>query len=130
MARRCTVRITANFQRNLDSIQAFLAEHDAQRAFAELLGQLFDTIIPNLESFPEIGIDFLARVPRSRQGLLRLDRLKGRLDRSAVVRELIAGDYLILYALRDPDVYLLAIKHHLQLSFDLQGHWGRDDSGG
>ena len=68
MARRCTVRITANFQRNLDSIQAFLAEHDAQRAFAELLGQLFDTIIPNLESFPEMGIDFLARVPRSRQG--------------------------------------------------------------
>ncbi len=100
------------------------------RAFAELLGQLFDTIIPNLESFPEIGIDFLARVPRSRQSLLRLERLKTRLDRSAVVRELIAGDYLILYALRDPDVYLLAIKHHLQLSFDLQGHWGRDDSGG
>jgi plasmid stabilization system protein ParE len=127
MARRCTVRITANFQRNLDSIQAFLAEHDAQRAFAELLDQLFDTVIPNLESFPELGIDFLARVPQSKQGLLRLDRLKARLDRSAVVRELIAGDYLILYALRDLDVYLLAIKHHLQLSFDLQGHWGRDD---
>jgi hypothetical protein len=53
--------------------------------------------------------------------------LKARLDQSAVVRELIVGDYLILYALRDPDVYLLAIKHHLQLSFDLQGHWSRDD---
>jgi len=127
MARRCTVRITANFQRNLDSIQAFLAEHDAEPTFAELLGQLFDTIIPNLESFPEMGIDFLPRVPHSKQGLLRLDRLKAQLGRSAVVRELIAGDYLILYALRDLDVYLLAIKHHLQLSFDLRGHWGRDD---
>jgi plasmid stabilization system protein ParE len=127
MARRCTVKVTANFQRNLDSIQAFLAENDAQPAFAELLGQLFDSVIPNLESFPEMGIDFLARVPRSKQGVLRLDRLKARLDRSAVVRELIVGDYLILYVLRDPDVYLLAIKHHLQLSFDLQGHWGRDD---
>jgi plasmid stabilization system protein ParE len=127
MARRCTVRITANFQRNLDSIQAFLAEHDAAPAFAELLGQLFDTVIPNLESFPEMGMDFLARVPHSKQGLLRLDRLKARLDRSAVVRELIVGDYLILYALRNLDLYLLAIKHHLQLSFDLQGHWGRDD---
>ena len=127
MARRCTVKITANFQRNLDSIQAFLAENDAQPAFRELLGQLFDSVIPNLESFPEMGIDFLARVPLSKRGLLRLDRLKARLDRSAVVRELIVGDYLILYALRDPDVYLLAIKHHLQLSFDLHGHWGRDD---
>jgi hypothetical protein len=127
MARRCSVKITANFQRNLDTIQAFLAENDAQPAFRELLGQLFDSVIPNLESFPEMGIDFLARVPRSKQGLLRLDRLKARLDRSAVVRELIVGDYLILYALRDPDVYLLAIKHHLQLSFDLPGPWGRDD---
>ena len=48
MARRCTVKITANFQRNLDSIQAFLAENDAQPAFRELLGQLFDSV-PRLE---------------------------------------------------------------------------------
>ena len=124
MARRCTVRITANFQRNLDNIQAFLAEHDAEPAFAELLDRLFDTVIPNLEAFPEMGIDFLVRVPQSREGLLRLEGLKGRLGRSAALRELIVGDYLILYALRNLDVYLLAIKHHLQLSFDLKGHWG------
>src|SRR5262245_19128672 len=96
MAQRCVVRFTANFQRNLDSIEAFLAENDAQQAFGELLGRLFDTVIPNLESFPEIGIDFLGRVPQSRQGLLKLDTLKARLGESAVVRELIAGDYLIL----------------------------------
>ena len=124
MAGRCVVRFTANFQRNLDSIEAFLAENDAQQAFGELLGRLFDTVIPNLESFPEIGIDFLARVPQSKQGLLKLDTLKARLGESAVVRELITGDYLILYTLLGPDLYLLVIKHHLQLSFNLKGHWG------
>jgi hypothetical protein len=124
MARRCTVRITANFQRNLDSIQAFLAEHGAEPAFEGLLDRLFETVIPDLESFPELGIDFLARVPQSREGLLQIERLKRRLG-TASVRELITDDYLVLYALRGTNVYLLAIKHHLQLSFDLKGHWGR-----
>jgi len=124
MPERCVVKFTANFQRNLDSIEAFLTENDAQQAFGELLGRLFDTVIPNLESFPEIGIDFLARVSQSKQGLLKLDSLKARLGESVVLRELIIDDYLILYALRGSDLYLLAIKHHLQLSFDLKGHWG------
>ena len=39
------------------------------------------------------------------------------------VRQLIDGDYLILYLVRGDSVYLLAIKHHRQLSFDLMGHW-------
>ena len=39
------------------------------------------------------------------------------------VRQLIDGDYLILYWVRGDSVYLLAIKHHRQLSFDLMGHW-------
>lgn len=125
MGRRSIVRITENFQRNLDSIQAFLADHDAGTAFERLLADLFETIIPNLESFPDIGFDFLGRVPQSKEGFLRLERLQRRLGPSTVLRELIAGDYLILYALRDLDVYLLAIKHHFQLSFDLKGHWGR-----
>jgi len=124
MPERCVVKFIANFQRNLDSIEAFLTENDAQQAFGELLGRLFDTVIPNLESFPEIGVDFLARVPQSRQGLLKLDTLRARLGESVVLLELIIDDYLILYALRGSDLYLLAIKHHLQLSFDLKGHWG------
>jgi hypothetical protein len=123
MAERCVVRFTANFQRT-STVLAFLTENDAQQAFSELVGRLFDNVIPNLESFPEIGIDFLARVPQSRQGLLKLDTLRARLGESAVLRELITDDYLILYALRGPDLYLLAIKHHPQLSFDLKGHWG------
>src|SRR5262249_16991261 len=104
MPERCVVKFTANFQRNLDSIEAFLTENDAQQAFGELLGRLFDTVIPNLESFPEIGIDFLARVSQSKQGLLKLDSLKARLGESVVLRELMIDDYLILYALRGSDL--------------------------
>lgn len=35
------------------------------------------------------------------------------------------GDYLILHARRNKDVYLLAIKHHRQLSFDLPEFWNQ-----
>src|SRR5262249_19707922 len=124
MPERRGVKFTANFQRKLDSIEAFLTENDAQQALGELLGRLFDTRIPKLQSVSEIRVECLARVSQSKQGLLKLDSLKARLGESVVLRELMIDDYLILYALRGSDLYLLAIKHHLQLSFDLKGHWG------
>jgi hypothetical protein len=123
MASVPSVRLSATFERNLESIHAFLEEQNATAAFEMLLNHLFDRIIPNLERFPDIGIDFLARVPQSREGLARLDGLRARLGEQVRLRECIAGDYLILYAVRGSDLYLLAIKHHLQLSFDLKGHW-------
>jgi hypothetical protein len=33
--------------------------------------------------------------------------------------------YLVLYAVRDEQRWLLAIRHHEQLSYDLTGHWSR-----
>jgi len=88
-----------------------------------LLEKIFDVAIPNLAAFPEISIDFLNRVPASHQGKLKLADLRGRLGKGAELRELILGDYLILYAVRKDVLYLLAIKHHLQLSCDFRGHW-------
>ena len=104
MAPNPTVRLTANFERNLESIKTFLEEHDATSAFLALLVELFDRVIPNLERFPEIGIDFLARVPQSREGQAHLDRLKARLGPTVRLRECIMGDYLILYAVRGSDL--------------------------
>jgi hypothetical protein len=43
--------------------------------------------------------------------------------RARELREYISGDYLILYALSESTVYLLAIKHYRQLSFDIEAHW-------
>ena len=59
------------------------------------------------------------------QGAARADRLRQRLGPGTVLREYIAGDYLVLSALRDDRCWLLAIRHHLQLSYDLKAHWGR-----
>ena len=124
MTRR-TVRITRNFDKNLADIRRFLEEQEAPREFQSLLEQLFETVIPNLERFPGMGVDFLAKVPQSTEGLMRLETLKQRLGRNTSLREYISGDYLVLYALRGDSLYLLSIKHHRQLSFDLKEHWGR-----
>jgi len=120
MSRRATVRLTENFQRNLEDVRRFLEEGAASSAFHDLLDVLFDEVIPNLERFPEIGFDFLARVPHSRQALGRVDALRRRLGPCLSLREYIAGDYLLLYALSGERIHILAIKHHRQASFDLR----------
>ena len=123
MRRRLAVRITRNFDKNLADIRRFLEEQEAPREFQSLLEQLFETMIPNLERFPEMGVDFLAKAPQSTEGLMRLEILKQRLGRNISLREYISGDYLMLYALRGDNLYLLSIKHHRQLSFNLKEHW-------
>ncbi|MFZ4538114.1 hypothetical protein [Propionivibrio sp.] len=41
------------------------------------------------------------------------------------LREYVLKDYLLLYALIGGAIYLLAVRHQRQLSFDFEGHWGR-----
>lgn len=120
---RAAVAVTRNFARNLDAVAAFLAEAGAPAAFDALLDELFGAIIPALEAFPELGRDFLTRAPSSRQARAAARQLRERLGREASLRELIRGDYLLLYARRGGHVYLLAIKHHRQLAFDLPALW-------
>ena len=43
-----TVKLTANFERNLADIEAFLIEAEAPQAFDALLDELARTTIPNL----------------------------------------------------------------------------------
>lgn len=123
MTRRPTVYATRNFAENLDGIERFLREREAPHAFRALLQRLLETIIPNLQRFPEMGVDFLARRPGSAEGLARIEALRKRLGRGVEFREYIFDEYLLLYAVRDDGIYLLSIKHHLQLSFDLRDHW-------
>ena len=121
--RRRTVRITRNFDTNLADIRWFLEEQQAPLAFRSLIEELFETVIPNLQRFPDMGVDFLAYAPLSTEGWMRLTTLKQRLGKNTSMREYISGDYLMLYAVRGDDLYLLSIKHHRQLSFDLKGYW-------
>ena len=55
MAKKCTVKLTANFECNLADIGQFLIEADAPHAYDGLLDDLLDTVIPNLERFPGLG---------------------------------------------------------------------------
>ena len=127
---KATVRFTANFDTNLERIGAFWAERNAPRAYAKLLDELGDTVIRNLERHPRIGRKFFARAARSVEVGERVAALLKRFG-AAEVREYLSGDYLILYCIvpdgpGDPlalTVYLLAIKHHRQLSFDFAGFW-------
>lgn len=118
------IRITENLERNLDEIRRFLEELTGRSdLFARVVDELFEVVIPNLERFPALGRDFLARQPRSPRGVAQVERLRRRMGQGAELREYIFGDYLLLYTRRGATLYLLALRHHRQLSFDLLEHW-------
>ncbi len=127
MAKKPAVQFTANFDRNLEGIELFLTGVEAQQAYDALLDGLLETVIPNLERFPEMGRPFLARQPRSVEATNALAALRAKLSALTpdmdALREYVLKDYLLLYALIGGRIYLLAIRHQRQLSFDFEGHW-------
>jgi plasmid stabilization system protein ParE len=118
-----SVRITRNFDRNLEAVREFLVELGSPAAFGQLLDELFDDIIPALAEFPDLGADVFRHPERSREVRARTARLRRRLGPDTGLRELVRGDFLLLYVRRKREVFLLAIRHHRQLSFDLLEHW-------
>lgn len=128
---KAAVRFAANFEANLTRSAAFWRECDAPQAYENLLDELADTVIANLEHHPRIGRRFFARAAQSLEVRQRLAAL-GKRYGNAEVREYLSGDYLLLYSVADEraaekrhrmTVYLLAIRHHRQLSFDFEGFW-------
>ena len=88
-----TVKLTANFERNLAEIQAFLMQAEAPQAFDALLDELLDTTIPNLERFPGMGRLFLERPVRSVEVANGMARLTEQLGSLAKDGELYPLDY-------------------------------------
>lgn len=129
MARRPVVKLTANFERNLEDIERFLTEAEVPQAFDSLLDELLETVIPNLERYPAMARPFLPRQPRSVEATNTLARLRAKLSALTAdmdaLREYVLEDYLLLYAQAGGAIYLLAIRHQRQLSFDFEGHWRR-----
>jgi plasmid stabilization system protein ParE len=116
---------TRSFEANLERIERYLEEHDRPQVFVALLAELRSKVVPSLQSFPRLGYDLLARKPLSLEGVAVAERLQRKLGEGVTVREYIFGEYLLLYALRGQDLYLLAIRHHRELSFDLRSFWSR-----
>jgi len=126
VAKKLVVKLTANFERNLADIEAFLTEADAPQAFDGLLDELLDTVIPNLERFPGMGRPFLNRAVGSVEATNALSvlrtKLKAVLAKPVGLREYVMDRYLVLYVQNDGNIHLLSVKHHRQLSFDFETH--------
>ena len=125
-SQKITVKLSTNFERNLDEIEAFLIEAEAPQTFDALLDELTDTVIPNLERFPGMGRSFLSRTILSVETSNGIDILQGKLaaiDENAELREYVLQHYLMLYARVGSVIHLLSIRHHKQLSFDFQHLW-------
>jgi len=128
VAGRHIIKLTANFERNLEEMEAFLLEAQAPQAFDALLDELTDTVVPNLERFPGMGRLFFERPTRSVEASTGIDELRRKLKalaKDGEIREYVMSHYLLLYARFDTTIYLLSIRHHRQLSFDFQSQWTR-----
>lgn len=126
MTTLATVKLTANFERNLLELEKFWVEAEAPHAFDALLDELTDTVIPNFERFPGLGRLFLERPARSVEvanGTARLTAQLGSMATDGELREYVTTHYLVLYARIKDTVYLLSIRHQRQLSFDFSNLW-------
>jgi len=118
---RAAVKVTTAFEQKLIEIEAFLAEAGNTKAFDDLLADLADTIIPNLEQFPAMGRTFFGRPAESVESAIGVDRLTDALNalgQASELREIVTAQYVILYAVVAGTVFLLAVRHHRQLSFN------------
>lgn len=57
------IRFTANFEHNLQTIEAVWAEADSPQNYDRLLDELGEKAIPNLGRFPAMGWPSMARRP-------------------------------------------------------------------
>lgn len=132
-SKTASIAFTANFESNLAQIEVFWDAQAAPQAYANLLDDLEDTVIGNLERHRRIGRKFFARCAQSIEVRKRVADLQKRFG-EAEVREYLSGDYLLLYCVtakaskgptNSPDltIYLLAIRHHRQLTFDFDAFW-------
>ena len=118
-----SVKFTTNFESNLAEIEAYWSLNQFPQGYDRLLDELGASVIPSIERFPGMGRPFVQRQPDTVEAVTRLEKLNKRLaklDRTGEFREYVMDDYLILYLTLEIVVYLLAIKHHKQLSFDFE----------
>jgi plasmid stabilization system protein ParE len=120
------IRETANYAANLDDIETYWDDCDFPESNEKMLNELATTTLANLQDHPRIGRNFLQRQANSIRAKTSAQKLQALLrtlntdTETAEIREYVMTDYLLLYALKGDTIYLLAIKHHKQLSFDIR----------
>ncbi len=117
MAARRRVEVSEYFVRMLAQIEACLDAQDTSPTYELLLDELTTTVIPNLETFPQLGPliqQTPARSVETTRAIEHMERQLGHWPRHAEVREYLMQDYRILYAFIKESVYLLSIRHQRQ----------------
>lgn len=118
------IKVTSNFEHNLESIHCYFQHHQVEK-YEKLLDTLFDKIIPNLQSHPMIGFDFLAQTVNTVEEQRQVNIIKAKLAKNTSIRQYNDKDHIVLYTLtttaKRKDVSLLSIKHQQQMAFDLGG---------
>jgi len=131
------IRYTANFETNLQSIEAFWIETEFPQGYDKLLDELLDTVVTNLERHPRMGRSFMNRQPDSIEAQKLHEKLQAKMaahDKPADMREYVMTAYLVLYAILEATadkpsaIYLMSIKHQKQLSFDFERLWTSSQS--
>lgn len=125
MAKKITVKLSANFERNLEAIESLLVEADAAQVYDRLLDDLADALILNLEKFSALGRLFFERAVCSVEVTNALAQLQPKLG-AGELREYLFANYLLLYVQFGEVIHLLSIKHHRQLSFNFESLWTRN----
>ena len=120
---KIAVKLTANFENNLSTIEAFYAAAQAPRGYEVVIDELLDTVIPSLERFPDMGRPFLERQAGSVEVLAAQTMLRAKLGKGQL-REYVLKTTVVLYLRMDAIIHFLAIKHQRQLSFDFDHLWG------
>lgn len=120
--KRSRVELTDNFIGDLRAIEAYFDKREAPHAYHDLLVEIDEVVVPNLSHFPLLGRPYAEFPPESAEALALLARWPK--DLLSQLRLYTHGDYLLLYGL-DDNVFLLAIRHHRQLTFDFSGVWVR-----
>ena len=126
MTAQSTIRLTANFESNLESLESFLDDSGEAGAYDSLIEALEDPVLPNLERFPSLGRRFVDHPARSVETHAGIERLRARsraISQDIELREYVMRNYLILYACIDGVVHLLSIRHHRQISFNFEALW-------
>ncbi len=113
---------TENFSANLADMESFL-EEEGSGYFRRFFHRLVDEVVPTVCRFPLSGRSFLERAIVSAQALQTAERMKGLLREGDDLRELIQGEFLLLYLVRGNRIVFLSVKHHRQLSYDLRRFW-------
>ena len=114
---RTAVVITRNFEANLRRIELFLEAADAGEFFDRLLDDLLQRVVPLLERSPKLGPPWEPS-DLSHESRFVLDRIRKQLG-AEELRQLLRGDFLLLYLLSPGQVALLSIRHARERGFQL-----------